>query len=179
MQSDWFNALCRFPCCALLVLSCHVTQLKIQVMIGWVGQSTGAQCAQCFRLMEVAGDLLIPDLNSDWFEIPRRADLWMRKTFFLMRPSFLHQGILLITIHPTSFITAPKVLENMELSTGSSEIKVASRDELVWRNLEVFHQSLLESLCSALGNASQEWQWRKLNPTLKNQNSAERMTNIC
>ena len=145
-------------------------------MIGNCNPSDRVQVTLCFKLMEVARDLLIPDLNSDWFEDPRRADLWMGETF-LMRPSFLHQGILLITIHPTSFITAPKVLENMELSTGSSEIKVASRDELVWRNLEVFHQSLLESLCSALGNASQEWQWRKLNPTLKNQNPAKKF--IC
>ena len=82
MQSDWFNAPSRFPCCALLALSCHVTQMKIQVQIGWVGQSTGAQCAQCYKLMEVAGGLLIPDLNSDWFEDPRQADLWMGETFF-------------------------------------------------------------------------------------------------
>ena len=121
-----------------------------------------------------------------WFQTWTQIDFRIRgklicewEKLILMRPSFLHQGILLITIHPPSFITAPKVLENMELSTGSSEIKVASRDELVWRNLEVFHQSLLESLCSALGNASQEWRWRKLNPTLKNQNSPKRMTNIC
>ena len=119
-----------------------------------------------------------------WFQTWTQIDLRIQgelicewEKLFLMRPSFLHQGILLITIHPPSFITAPKVLENMELSTGSSEIKVASRDELVRRNLEVFHQSLLESLCSALGNASQEWQWRKLNPTLKNQNPAKKF--IC
>ena len=155
MQSDWFNALCRFPCCALLVLSCHVTQLKIQVMIGWVGQSTGAQCAQCFRLMEVAGDLLIPDLNSDWFELICEWE----KLFWWDQVSCTKAFCWLQSIlHLLSLL--PKFLKTWNMSTGTSEIKVVSRDELVWRNLEVFHQSLLESFCSALGNASQKWQWR-------------------
>ena len=146
-------------------------------MIGNCNPSDRVQVTLCDKLMEVAGDLLIPDLNSDWFEDPRRADLWMGETFF-DETKFPAPGYS-ADYNPSSpsFIPAPKVLENMELSTGSSEIKVASRDELVWRNLKVFHQSLLESLCSALGNASQEWQWRKLNPTLKNQNPAKKF--IC
>ena len=51
-------------------------------MIGNCNPSDRVQVTLCYKLMEVAGDLLIPDLNSDWFEIPRRADLWMGETFF-------------------------------------------------------------------------------------------------
>ena len=38
-------------------------------------------------------------------------------------------------------------------------------------NFEVFDQSQLESFCSALGNASQKWWWRKLNSNVENPKS--------